>query len=397
MREEAKLTLRDLGEKANINIGSLSKIERGLRKPTFEQSIALWQVIVDNLPEDRVRRVKKALGEDFEEAIEWNLGLEIKEGDKVLVKKSSHSSLEEDYIAVAGEIESPSDTSHSNVAKSSVPSFREYFTTVDSTTSIFEVPLEPYLLDIADKFDQFLKVGSQRVAISIPPQHGKSFLIKKLVDYIDNYYPDFRLWVIVGRNDQLSKMADGVTSENIVINTNSNIGVQGRAFDLILLDDVGGDISFATDSIKGDVLYNNFTSYILTRISHSGSVILLCSRWVEYDLMGRLEGLFNFINYPAISENGVLLNVKMGEVYEEVRKQNPGAFEALYQGNPSESIEFLTASSDVCKSVVESSDCDKEPKVDQEQPGKLSSYKRDWILISVFASILVCLGLFMFL
>ncbi len=102
LREESGLSLNKLADLAKINSGTLSKIERDIKKPTLDQEVAIWQTLVNHLPEKRVRDVKKLLGEDFKDAIEWNLDIEIKPGDRVLVKPLSGK----DYVAAVGDSES---------------------------------------------------------------------------------------------------------------------------------------------------------------------------------------------------------------------------------------------------------------------------------------------------
>ena len=205
---------------------------------------------------------------------------------------------------------------------------------------------------------------NNKVVISMPPQHGKSFIVAV-------FYPVFYLLqnpksnvLYVTYGDSLSKqkatlvkaLSQSVTETYFgTSKINSKIsdfkmfgdgsfysvgvggGITGRGFDLIIMDDLIKNHEEADSELQRDKLKDYYNTAILTRRSNTANEILIMTRWHNDDIASRLlDGEedehgnktgsdFRLYNFPAvcIDPETDLLNRKLGEpLCPEVKSNN---------------------------------------------------------------------------
>lgn len=229
-----------------------------------------------------------------------------------------------------------------------------------------------------------------RLAISIPPQHGKSLIISRLFpswfvgrnphknlmlgtynqDFANEFGDDVRniiespQYADVFHNMSLRKGSRAkdhmVTSEGGKL---SFLGRQGsgtgRPADGFLVDDPIKDAKEAESLLVRNDVWNWFTQVANSRCHVLTFQIIVQTRWHEDDLIGRLTDPTNphydevvakqwtYINIPAIMDDEKIakaLGKKIGEalwperfplkLLDTARRMNPTAFSALYMGKP---------------------------------------------------------------
>jgi len=133
--------------------------------------------------------------------------------------------------------------------------------------------------------------------------------------------------------------------------------VTGKGADFLIIDDPLKNRKQAESKIEKDNIYKWYKSTARTRLSPSGAIIIMATRWCDDDLIGMiLSGEtgedWEVISLPAIAEEDeenrkkgdVLWSAQFDKTNIEKTKQEIGMFEfaALYQQNPinSETQEF---------------------------------------------------------
>jgi predicted phage terminase large subunit-like protein len=122
-------------------------------------------------------------------------------------------------------------------------------------------------------------------------------------------------------------------------------GLTGRGADIAIIDDPHKDRKEADSLLVRNRVYDWYRSTLYTRLSPSGAIILVMTRWHEDDLAGRLlreaktDGEKWFVlNMPAISEDDQSLWPERWplEKLEAIKRAvGPREWESLYQGRPS--------------------------------------------------------------
>lgn len=225
---------------------------------------------------------------------------------------------------------------------------------------------------ICEKLEAVERGEIDRLMIFMPPRHGKSELASKR----------FPAWAL-GRKPTRQIIAASYNSDlandfgrnvrNIVaepefkevfpdvslapdsqaanrLNTNhkgayvaAGVGtaVTGRGADIALIDDPFKDREEADSERRRDVVWDWYRSTLFTRLMPGGSVIVICTRWHDDDLAGRLlahdAGQWDILSLPAINDAGEALWPKWYDVPTLERiKSTIGAREwsALYQQRP---------------------------------------------------------------
>lgn len=223
--------------------------------------------------------------------------------------------------------------------------------------------------------------GIRKLAIFIPPRHGKSQSVSRLypawflgrnpdkmvilagygadlvhkhsrvarnivlsADY-QNIFPTVRVaddsaarhsWSIAGRDGGMEAMGiDG--------------GVTGKGAHVLIIDDAHKNRAEAESKTKRDAVWKAYADDFYTRLEPAAAVVLIMTRWHQDDLAGRLlenEGAeWHVIRLPALAEEGDPLDRSLGEALwperypiESLmdRRATLGAysFSALYQQSP---------------------------------------------------------------
>lgn len=134
----------------------------------------------------------------------------------------------------------------------------------------------------------------------------------------------------------------------------------GFSADLIVVDDYLKDFSEAHSPTIRETVWNWFLSVAYTRLSKTGAIVIIATRWHADDLIGRLidpvrqkhlrdDGFpdeeWEVVNLPALAEENDLIGRKMGEAlfperYDEANLRAKKAvmahyiWTALYRGDP---------------------------------------------------------------
>jgi predicted phage terminase large subunit-like protein len=229
----------------------------------------------------------------------------------------------------------------------------------------------------------------KRIIVSLPPRHGKSYLIS-------HHFPAFYLGVFPEHNFILvSNEADfaadfGARSQEVMTRMGPSLfGVEvdprttaasrwnvrrrgtqrilggmrtvgaggplvGRGAHCLVIDDVIKNSEEAESPTTRQKMWDWFITTARTRLEPGGIIIIVNTRWHEDDLVGRLldwaaQGRehWDYLRLPALAEPGDPLGRPVGEAlwpergsgftradHEVTRDLNPFHFEALYQGNP---------------------------------------------------------------
>ena len=190
-----------------------------------------------------------------------------------------------------------------------------------------------------------------RLAVFMPPRHGKSELISK---YFPAYYlathPDNRVILASyeadfaarwGRNARDVLEEHGSSFKNNVAIDNKSaannrwdlndhqggmmtagIGgpITGKGADLLIIDDPIKNSEEANSQTIRDKTWDWYQSTAYTRLEPKGSIILVMTRWHEDDLAGRIlnkkyhqDTQWTVLNLPAIAEEDDILGRKRGE------------------------------------------------------------------------------------
>lgn len=200
--------------------------------------------------------------------------------------------------------------------------------------------IAPYLQRIADGERLF-------IIVELPPQHGKSTFITEtfpayylcknpdklvmVVSYSEELYKKFgrknrekfRLYSDVLFGLSLSSETASVSEWGIqdhlgqLYSTSILGGATGRGSDLLIIDDPIKNRAEAESKTIRDKVYAEWQDTFYSRLSASGSVIIIMTRWHEDDLAGRLlkEQRLPWIEIkiPAIAEENDLLGREIGE------------------------------------------------------------------------------------
>lgn len=239
-----------------------------------------------------------------------------------------------------------------------------------------------HLLYIAARIAAGIKRGNARIVVSMPPRHGKSELLSVwtsmwaldrdptteiiLATYGKELSQDFSR----KSRDMMIECQKG--ERNVVLNATIRADVQrvdsfqttdggglravglggpitGRGADLFFVDDfLKNAKEAASPQLKQDI-YDWFATVAMTRLSPTGSVIVLATRWNLTDLIGMIKAEelpgWEFIELPQYALENDPLGRELGEQLwkerfskeqiEEIKTiQGEYFFQALHQQNP---------------------------------------------------------------
>jgi len=249
--------------------------------------------------------------------------------------------------------------------------------------------------------------GPRCVAVSMPPQHGKSELISRrtplwfLVTHPDKivavggYGDDFaKEWGRKVKNDvtfHKKLLGFDISDDSSAANRwhttkggqmwTAGMGGQatGKGADLLIVDDPVKNYEDAFSKIVRDKVWDEFDASFMTRLRTGAAIIIVMTRWHEDDIVGRLlSGKYGRaedwreIKLPAIWEENVpdAIGRKKGDpLFPELRplkelefrknRHSPEVWEALYQQRPRGETKFGLAYSSYSKENVR--DCMRDP------------------------------------
>jgi predicted phage terminase large subunit-like protein len=242
----------------------------------------------------------------------------------------------------------------------------------------FQLP--PHLALIADKLEAVERGEIRRLVICLPPRYGKSLLTSQL----------FIAWIL-GRNpsqhtilamhgqeiaDSFGRLirntltgpmhqaifpasrvaSDASAAHRFALMQGGSFravgkgsGLAGYGADLFVLDDLVRDAEEAQSETMRRSTWEWLTQVAFTRLSPSGRVVLIGTRWHERDVIGTLLAEhgdeWELIRLPAVAEENDPLGREDGAPLwperftlsdlESMRRQLGGiAWSALYQQNP---------------------------------------------------------------
>jgi predicted phage terminase large subunit-like protein len=233
---------------------------------------------------------------------------------------------------------------------------------------------------LCEKLEALERGKITRLAISLPPQHGKSTLCSMLfpswfmgkrpgeniicATYGDdlafgwgrrvrniitdrphlNVFPDSRLSA-----DSTAAQFFTTQSGGSYYAVSRGGPITGRGCSLLVVDDILKDEQESRSDVVRRSVHDWYNWNALTRLGPGGRVLLVGTRWHTDDLIGNAlrehadEG-WEYIALPALAEEDDLLGREPGEPLwperkskqelEEYREREPAGFCTLYQGNP---------------------------------------------------------------
>lgn len=235
---------------------------------------------------------------------------------------------------------------------------------------------------LAEKLEAVERGDIQRLIVTMPPRHGKSMTITETFpSWFLGRSPNKRV-IISGYGDSLAQRFGRynrrkieefgedifdikVSRDNSSVTNwgleghrggilSSGIGgtITGEGADLLIIDDPIKNRQEANSITYREKVWQEWQNTLLTRLTSTGRVIIIMTRWHEDDLVGRLlkqeSGKWEVINLPALAESeNDLLGRQIGEAlcpelgFDEAwaaeKKKEVGSqtWAALYQQRPS--------------------------------------------------------------
>ena len=245
---------------------------------------------------------------------------------------------------------------------------------------------KPHLKTIADAFQEVADGKIKKLAISLPPRAGKSYLTSLFCAWMlgrnpkgsimrnsyaarlaEKFSKDIRDGIIqspkyleVFPDVKLSKNNQAIDGWSLETNTQpsyfcAGVGgaITGFGVNMIsILDDPIKNIEEAMSELIIDNVWHWYTSTHLSRLEQGCPEIHIATRWTKKDPIGRLTDEFSeayipemkVISVPALDDNGNSFceEIKTTEEYHSLRKVTESfIWEAEYMQNPIESKGLL--------------------------------------------------------
>jgi len=227
-----------------------------------------------------------------------------------------------------------------------------------------------------------------KLAITSPPQHGKSRMVTEFISWIAGQDPNLKSIFAsysdslgVRTNMELQRIITGDRYKNVFEktkigesntvtmstrwlrnssfiefvdhkgsfrNTTCPIGqVTGRELDFGFIDDPLKGRAEASSASMRDKVWNWLTDDYMTRFAENGALLVVMTRWHVDDPLGRLmvqHPTMRNIRYPAIAEEDEEYRRKGEALFPELKSRDfllerkaertQASWESLYQGNP---------------------------------------------------------------
>lgn len=205
--------------------------------------------------------------------------------------------------------------------------------------------------------------GRVRLCFSVPPRHGKSETLLHYLAWLLHRNPRLQLLYVTHTQTFAARQSKSVkrlareagvelldgsnradewdtTSGGGLVARGVDGEITGRGFDVIVVDDPIKSTSVAESALQRDGMADWFTRDCFSRLTPTGSIIVVHTRWHVDDLSGRLTSQLGFthLNLPAIDDDGNALWPDGGwtvDVLDE-RRHTVGEYgwASLYQGAP---------------------------------------------------------------
>jgi len=242
---------------------------------------------------------------------------------------------------------------------------------------------------LCDKIEEFMTTETNNafdiLCLSVPPQLGKSTTVtealpawalmrdprtkvilagynedfctrfgrrnrEKILEFADKLYPDCVL-----ADSPCSNVEFETTAKGRCVSRGIYSGITGNPANLIVVDDPIRNSADASSETMMNNLYSEYLASIRTRIAPHGKIVVIQTRWVEDDLIGRLvqnEKHVTYINIPCECDDpendplgrelGDSICPELGrgkawlKDFKEVYMNENGSrfWNALYQGRP---------------------------------------------------------------
>lgn len=218
-----------------------------------------------------------------------------------------------------------------------------------------------HLAPLMNAFDRVQKGERVRFLFSVPPQHAKSTavghgIIRYLLthrnknvmyicynqDFAEEKSRDIRKWAEQAGLEFVkdsNSIATWRLSNGCIFRATGLIGgnVTGNRVDLLVVDDPHKERKDVESATIRQQVYDSFSSAALSRMPQS--VIVIHTRWLHDDLIGRLSKLpgWEYVNLPVYNDDGTVIwpEVRPAEVIEEAKAgMSPYDFSALFMGHP---------------------------------------------------------------
>ena len=260
----------------------------------------------------------------------------------------------------------------------------------DPNKSLYQIGKHHRLLGNA--LNALIEGSIPRLAISMPPQHGKSEIASRIFpcsylgrwphrnymfgtysqDFANVFGDDVRTYLESERYKEAfpnTRLRGGSRAKDFMVTTNggklSFLGRggagTGKSADHFTIDDPIKDAKEASSlTIRNDV-WNWFTKVANTRMHKMSTALVIQTRWHEDDLIGRLTDKRNPYYDPVVAAQWTVINIPflfepidaaiakelgkmVGDILwperfsieqgETMKRMDPQGFSALYQGRP---------------------------------------------------------------
>jgi predicted phage terminase large subunit-like protein len=243
---------------------------------------------------------------------------------------------------------------------------------------------------LAAKFLAVANGKCRRLIVNMPPQHGKSRLTAvEFATWMLGRDPRLNI-VLTSYSGDLAKDRAGEARDRLASETYKAIfdtrlayrwqprsgwrthqggsyravgrtgGLTGRPCDVLIIDDPHADFADANSPTQREAVWQWYLSTAFTRLSPTGIVVVIMTRWHTDDLVGRLtdpkrvaelidagqgDAVFEVVNLPALAKETDLLGRQEGDALfperypvkrlQEIRAtQTSFLWSALYDGSP---------------------------------------------------------------
>ena len=238
-------------------------------------------------------------------------------------------------------------------------------------------------------YESFSRGEKPKLAITTPPQHGKSSAVVDMIAWALGKNPDHKVifasfsgrlgeranlaiqrllhsprYQRVFPETRISAFGSAASESGIAIcnremvemagrsgyfrNTTVRGSVTGEALDLAIIDDPVKSREEANSKIMREAVFEWFRNDFSTRFSESAAMLCVMTRWHVADLVGKMreqiEDGLRIINFPAVAEfddehrktGDALFPEFKSAAFLATQRAVLGTsnFEALYQGNP---------------------------------------------------------------